>query len=190
MATALPLPPALQINAPLLADAAAVRVAMKYHPVASGPFTNAVRVTVVSSSGSQSVTGSVIEGTPRVVQVDLWQHFPSFVPEGHVLLFNNLDKPGAVGRVTSLLADNNINIASLSVARQYPGSPALSVIISDQRVPAEVKAKVEALDGISNVRTVSFEGAAGGGAGLGGAASAVAGGATGGAGVGGAVASA
>lgn len=147
------------VNAGLLADAAHVRVAVKHTPVASGPYANAIRVTVVSPSGSQSVTGSVIEGVPRVVQVDHWQSFPSFVPQGHVILFNNIDKPGSVGRVTSLLAEYNINIAAISVARQYPGSPALSVVIVDTRVPSVVKEKLDALDGIMNVRVASFDGA-------------------------------
>lgn len=145
------------VNAALLADEAALRVAVKAAPSPSGPYANAVRLTLMGPAGTRTVTGSVIEGAPRVVQVDHWQSFPSFSPEGHVLLFNNLDKPGTVGKVASVLADNNINIASLAIARQYPGSPALSVILSDQRVPAEVKAKIEALDGISGVLTASFD---------------------------------
>lgn len=145
------------INAALLADEANLRVATKANAVAStGPYADTVTVSVTTPSGSRSVVGAVIGRQPRIVQVDHWQGFPSFAPDGHVLLFNNLDKPGAVGKVTSALADNNINIASLAVARQYPGSPALSVIISDQRVPADVKAKIELLDGVSGVSTASF----------------------------------
>jgi D-3-phosphoglycerate dehydrogenase len=144
------------VNAALLADEVHLKVAVKQSPSPTGPYASAIRVTVVGPSGSRSVVGSVIEGQPRVVQVDHWQSFPTFAPEGHVVLFNNFDKPGAVGKVTSVLADNNINIASLAIARQYIGSPALSVIITDQRVPSEVKAKIADLDGISNVSTASF----------------------------------
>jgi D-3-phosphoglycerate dehydrogenase len=147
------------VNASMLADEANLKVAVRQHGTGSGPYANAIRVSVVGPHGERTVVGSVIEGAPRVVQVDHWASFPSFAPEGHVLLFNNVDRPGATGRVTSVLADHNINIASLAIVRQYPGSPALSVVISDQRVPGEVKAKIEALDGISNVRAASFDGA-------------------------------
>ena len=59
-------------------------------------------------------------------------------------------------RCTNDVTDNNINVATLNIVRQYPGSPALTIVISDQRVPAEVKARIVALDGISNVRTATF----------------------------------
>jgi len=83
-----------------------------------------------------------------------------------------------VGRVTSVLSDHNVNIASLAIARQFPGSPALTLLICDHRIPAEVVGKIAALDGITNVRAVSFGtgftspsgGAAAGGAGGAGAA--------------------
>jgi hypothetical protein len=57
------------------------------------------------------------------------------------------------------LQSNNINIASLAVARQYEGggSPALSVLVCDQRVPATAIKELQLLVGISNVRNASFE---------------------------------
>lgn len=84
------------------------------------------------------------------------QSFPSFVPEHHTLFFNNVDRPGTVARITGVLSDANINIASFLVARQHPGSPALSVVVCDGRIPSSVATKIAALDGISNVRTASF----------------------------------
>jgi hypothetical protein len=91
-----------------------------------------------------------------VVQVDHWASFPTFVPQHHVLFYNNLDRPGTVSRITAVLSEHNINIASLLVARQHAGSPALSVVIADARIPAEVAHRIAALDGISSVRTASF----------------------------------
>lgn len=81
---------------------------------------------------------------------------PSFVPTEHLLLFNNTDKPGTVARITGILSDANINIASFLVARQHPGSPALSVVVCDGRIPSSVAAKIGAVDGIFGVRTASF----------------------------------
>jgi hypothetical protein len=147
------------VNAAHLADEVGLRVAVRASAHSSSSYANAVRVVVSAPGAAERVaTGSCIEGEPRVVQVDHWASFPSFTPRGHVLLFNNMDAPGVVGRVTAVLADYHINIANMSVARQPAGgvAAALSVFICDQRIPSEAAAKIEALDGITNVRTASF----------------------------------
>lgn len=148
------------VNAQALATREGIDVAVTTTKTPSGPFSNSIRVSVTSPGvGTRTVVGAVLDGKPRIVQVDSWTGFPSIAPEGHILFFNNADKPGAVSKVTSVLADYGINIASLSVVRQGnagQGEPALSVIISDQRVPSDVKSKIEHLDGISNVRSASF----------------------------------
>ena len=55
-----------------------------------------------------------------------------------------------------MLSSHSINIASLNVARQYVGSPALSVIRCDTRIPARAVEEIKMLEGISGVSTVSF----------------------------------
>ena len=82
--------------------------------------------------------------------------FPTFLPQGHILLYNNIDKPGTISRITGVLSEYNINIGSLLVARQHAGSPALSIVVADARIPAEVAHRIAALDGITSVRTASF----------------------------------
>jgi predicted regulator of amino acid metabolism with ACT domain len=72
------------------------------------------------------------------------------------VLYNNLDVPGQISRVTAVLSSHSINIASLNVARQYVGSPALSVIRCDSRIPARAVEEIKMLEGISGVSTVSF----------------------------------
>ena len=76
--------------------------------------------------------------------------------QGNILLYNNIDKPGTVSRITAVLSEHNINISRLAVARQHAGSPALSVVVTDARIPSEVAARIAALDGITSVRTASL----------------------------------
>lgn len=145
------------VNASILADEASLKVAVRYNHGVSGSYANAVRVSIVGAGGGErTVAGSVLEGTPRVVQVDHWGSFPSFSPEGHVLMLSHRDRPGLLAKTTGVLSEFSVNIASLSVARQAPGLPSLSVITTDQRVPAEARSRIELLDGISDVQTASF----------------------------------
>lgn len=145
------------VNSSILADEASLKVAVRYNHGVSGSYANAVRVSIVGAGGGErTVAGSVLEGTPRVVQVGHWGSFPSFAPEGHVLMLSHRDRPGLLAKTTGVLSEFSVNIASLSVARQAPGLPSLAVITTDQRVPAEARSRIELLDGISDVQTASF----------------------------------
>jgi len=119
-------------------------------------FETQVQVTVSSASGQRSVRGALDGGQARVVGVDHWSSFPSFAPQGSVLLVQNTDKPGAIGQVARILANEGINIAQMSVARQHPGSPALCVLLLDDRVTKATRQRIATQDGIYSVATASF----------------------------------
>jgi L-serine dehydratase len=72
------------------------------------------------------------------------------------VFYLNLDVPGQISKVTSVLSEHNVNIASLNVARQSVGSPALSIIRCDSRIPARAVEEIKRLEGISRVNTASF----------------------------------
>lgn len=94
-----------------------------------------------------------------VFELDLpASHQRSTIPHANLPVTHAPCTPSQVARISDVLAQANINIASLKVARQYTGggSPALSVIMCDQRIPTDAVAKLASLDGVSNVRAASF----------------------------------
>jgi L-serine dehydratase len=72
------------------------------------------------------------------------------------VFYNNLDVPGQISKVTSVLSEHNVNIASLNVARQFVGSPALSIIRCDTRIPQKAIEGIRGLEGIFGVQQASF----------------------------------
>lgn len=127
--------------------------------LAGRQFVNLVQVRAFDGDGAERVVhGTVHNGRPRIVGIDHWTSFPTFEPAGTVLMFNNIDRPGTVSKVTGILANNSVNIASMGVARQHPGSPALSLLLVDQRIPKALSQRIEALPGITHVRVASFDG--------------------------------
>ena len=93
------------INAPFVARDTGVTVNVKSSATSSSSaFANAIKVTVTNAEGERVAVGAVIEGVPRIVQLDHWSSFPTFAPKGHVLLWNNIDAPGQVSRVAQVLA--------------------------------------------------------------------------------------
>ena len=76
----------------------------------------------------------------RIVEVN--GYWIDFVPQGAVLLFNNFDRPGVIGKVGSLLGRAGVNIANFALGRKNGGGQALGALQIDSGVPEEVVEKL------------------------------------------------
>jgi D-3-phosphoglycerate dehydrogenase len=85
------------------------------------------------------------------------ESFPvEFSPAGSLLFYTNEDKPGVLSRVSRILADNNLNIAGLSLGRINKGETALAVINVDEDVNDGVLAEVNELEDIHQAFSVKL----------------------------------
>ncbi len=111
---------------------------------------------VAAVSGEQRVTaGGTVLGkkhAPRIVR--LLGQTVEIVPEGVLLLLNNLDRPGMVGQIGSLLARHQVNIGSMSLHRDVAGGEALTVLNLDSAPSSALVKELEQDAGIRNVRVV------------------------------------
>lgn len=73
------------------------------------------------------------------------------------LIVNNIDQPGHLSNVTSLLAMKGVNIATLQLYRDKRGGLAVMVVETDQDVPQDVIKCLEQLDGIRKVVYINIE---------------------------------
>ena len=67
------------------------------------------------------------------------------------LIVHNLDEPGHVTGVTSLLADRSVNIAAMQLYRMGRGGEAVMLMECDQEIPGEAILCLRRLDGIRKV---------------------------------------
>ena len=76
---------------------------------------------------------------PRIVRIDEYWGL-DVDPSGYVLVIKNVDAPGVIGKVGTILGKNKVNIAEMSLARLEKGKKtfALTTINTDQEVPAKV----------------------------------------------------
>ncbi|MCJ7562613.1 MAG: phosphoglycerate dehydrogenase [Thermoplasmata archaeon] len=115
----------------------------------AGPFKNLIRVTMHTNSHTTSVAGSLIaDKGPRLVEIDGSK--VDIVPEGNLLLISHMDKPGMIGKVGTVLGDNDVNIASMEVARQETRGPAMMILEIDESVSPEVLEKVKAIPDLTS----------------------------------------
>lgn len=64
------------------------------------------------------------------------------------LIVHNIDQPGLVAKVTSMLFESNINIANMSLYRDRRGGIAVMVIEADKEIPKEMLGWLEQQEGI------------------------------------------
>jgi D-3-phosphoglycerate dehydrogenase len=73
-----------------------------------------------------------------------------------MLLINNLDRPGFVGALGTMLGQANINIATFHLGRQTAEQDAVAIVGVDQVVPEEILQKLRALPHVRYVKVLRF----------------------------------
>ncbi len=97
-------------------------------------------------------TESIIEGTifglsdPRIVKINQFEL--ECIPEGNILVVQNYDKPGVIGRIGKMLGDHSVNIAQMQVGRDSKSSKALMVITIDSPVSSELAEEIKNIPNI------------------------------------------
>ena len=81
----------------------------------------------------------------------------NFSGDNPTLIVHNLDQPGHVAEVTSMLSHKSVNIASMQLYRAGRGGHAVMVIECDQEVPGESIQWLSHLEGIEKVTYYSLE---------------------------------
>ena len=73
------------------------------------------------------------------------------------LIVHNLDQPGHVAEVTSMLSHKSVNIATMQLYRAGRGGHAVMVIECDQEIPKESVKWLSHLEGVEKVTYYSLE---------------------------------
>lgn len=75
----------------------------------------------------------------------------NFTGESPTLIVHNMDQPGHVAEVTSMLSHKSVNIATLQLYRDHRGGYAVMVIETDQDIPQDSLRWLSRLEGIIKV---------------------------------------
>lgn len=142
------------VNAMHLAKNRDVNVVIQ-KSAAAQTFKNLVTVTLKTKNGDRTLSGTLLSGYgERIVQID--QYPVDISPEGTLLLVSHNDKPGIIGRVGTLLGNNDVNIASMQVGRKVVGGSAIMLLTIDKQASDEVLAELTKLPEIMNVKELAL----------------------------------
>ncbi|AEB11908.1 D-3-phosphoglycerate dehydrogenase [Marinithermus hydrothermalis DSM 14884] len=125
-----------------------------YHDPEPRGYTQLVEVRLSTDQETRRARGTVLGSQPRLVGID---DYPlEVVPEGHLLVCVNHDRPGVVGRVGTLLGEAGVNIAGMQLGRDAPGGRALFVLTVDERPSPEVLEALARLEVLERVDVVEL----------------------------------
>jgi D-3-phosphoglycerate dehydrogenase len=117
-----------EVNAPAFAESLGLTVT-ESRLSAAGDYTDMLELSAKADGKTVSVGGAFFGATPRIVSVN--SRPVEAKPNGVVLILENTDRPGMVGRIGTLLGEHGVNIATMSLSRNQEGGTALTVLNLD-----------------------------------------------------------
>ena len=118
---------------------------------------NPARIDLVGKSGKTlSMTGCSLGGG-RIMVVEMNGLRANFSGDLPTLIVQNVDQPGHVSEVTSMLTRRGVNIATMQLYRDHPGGNAVMIIETDKAVPQESLTWLESCEGIIRVTFIDAE---------------------------------
>lgn len=118
---------------------------------------NSVKLVITGKSGRrlEIIAASVGGGRIQICQIDgLPTNFCGDYP---TLVVHNMDTPGHVGQVTSKLAKEQVNIATMQLYRSQKGADAVMILECDKEISEDIIEWISHLEGIMKVTYLSLE---------------------------------
>jgi D-3-phosphoglycerate dehydrogenase / 2-oxoglutarate reductase len=142
------------VSAPIVAKERGIKVD-EVRQSKRGAYETYIRITVKTEKYDRNVAGTVFaDGKPRIIQIkgiELESDFGMYM-----LYVTNMDKPGFIGALGSLLGNAGVNIASFHLGRHAQGDDAICLVQIDEPVPDSVLWAVQKLEQVRQAKPLAF----------------------------------
>ena len=118
-------------------------------------YTNLITVKFVTKRKELSVSGTVF-AKEEIRIVDFFGYKLDFEPTPNIIAIQNVDKPGIIGQIGSVLGASNINIAAMQWSRNRKGDKAVAFISVDGEVNDTVLELLKNIDGVLKASSMRF----------------------------------
>lgn len=121
-----------------------------------GAYTSLITARLQVDSQENLVSGTLIgpQRQPRIIEV--LGHEVDIILEKHMIFIRYDDMPGVIGRVGSILGEQDINIGNMAVGRDGPLSKAIMALTVDDPVPEKVLDRLLELPGCTGAYAVDL----------------------------------
>jgi D-3-phosphoglycerate dehydrogenase len=142
-----------EVNAPAFAESLGLKVT-ESRLSALGDYTDLLELSALAEGKTVSVGGAFFGATPRIVSIN--SRPVEARPHGVVLVLENTDRPGMVGRIGNLLGDHGVNIATMSLSRNQAGGTALTVLNLDTAPEEALLEQIRASEDIHSAQVIKL----------------------------------
>jgi D-3-phosphoglycerate dehydrogenase len=142
-----------EVNAPAFAETLGLKVT-ESRLSAPGDYTDMLELSAVAEGKTVSVGGAFFGATPRIVRIN--SRPVEARPNGVLLVLENTDRPGMVGRIGTLLGEHGVNIATMSLSRNQAGGTALTVLNLDTAPSEELLGEIRAGEDIHSAQVIQL----------------------------------
>lgn len=141
--------PVTYVNAPMIAKERGIKIS-ELKTETSRDYTNLITIRAMTESGPISVSGTLVGLNDQPRFVSIYDFDIDMVPSKYMAFFQYKDIPGMIGKVGTIMGDNNINIANMQVGRKKVHGDALMGVNVDVIIPDSVMDEVSKLESVSD----------------------------------------
>jgi len=143
------------VNATVLAKEMGIKIT-ESASAESEDYNNLVTVIVRSTEMTSTVSGTIFgKQDPRIVKIDKFRL--EMVPSGHMILINNIDRPGSIGEIGTTLGNASINIGRMQVGQEEEGDRNIIFIQTDTQISDDVMDTVRELGSVKTAIPLEFD---------------------------------
>lgn len=141
------------VNAPAIAKDRGIKV-LEVKGETKKDYSNLIGISFKTDTEQYFIAGTLFGSEPRIVKIN---NFPvEGVPDGHMLMIYNHDKPGVIGNIGSTLGKINVNIGSMRFGREKLGGMAISLLHIDSPANKEIINELLRLPNIVSVTAIEI----------------------------------
>src|SRR5437762_3346915 len=142
-----------EVNAPAFSESPGVKIT-ETRLSAPGDYSDMLELSASAEGKNISVGGAFFGVTPRIVSINARP--VEARPQGVILVLENTDRPGMVGRIGTLLGQHGVNIATMSLSRNQAGGTALTVLNLDSAPGEELLKEIGNSDDIRSAQVIQL----------------------------------
>ena len=142
------------VNARIIAKERGIKVT-ETETADSDEYNNMITVKVVSTEATSTVSGTIFgKRDPRIVRINSFRL--EMVPNGHLALIYNIDRPGSIGEIGTTLGNHNINIGRMQVGQEEEGDNNIIFLCTDTPIPEDVFGELRNLASVKTAIPLEF----------------------------------